>query len=82
MGVILTYPSIYLFEMGKTKDLREILKIPMSHDDEAVVYKYGLTNDLARRTCEHDLKYKKLGIKINLKHHAFIDCYIKNEEFV
>lgn len=78
---VMSLPCIYLFELGKTKDLRKIFNIPDNHNDESVVYKYGLTNDLARRTSEHDLKYKKMGIKINLKHHAFIDCmYLQKAE--
>ena len=78
---VTSLPCIYLFELGKTKDLRKTFNIPTRHNDESIVYKYGLTNDLSRRTSEHDLKYKKLGIKINLKHHAFIDCtYLQNAE--
>lgn len=78
---VTSLPCIYLFELGKTKDLRKTFNIPTRHNDESIVYKYGLTNDLSRRTTEHDLKYKKLGIKINLKHHAFIDCmYLQNAE--
>jgi hypothetical protein len=78
---VTSLPCIYLFELGKTKDLRKIFKIPDNHSDEAIVYKYGLTNNLARRTSEHDSRFKKLGIKINLKHHAFIDCmYLQRAE--
>lgn len=74
-------PAVYLFELGKAKDLREIFNIPAIHDDETIIYKYGLTTDLARRTSEHASKFKKLGIKINLKHHTIIDCaYLQKAE--
>ena len=78
---VICLPCIYLYELGKTKDLREKFNIPSYHDDEAIVYKYGLTTDLSRRTSEHSLNFKKLGIRINLKHHAFIDCmYLQKAE--
>ena len=44
-----TLPCIYLFTLGKVKDLRETFKFTDQHNDNDIVAKIGLTIDLDRR---------------------------------
>jgi hypothetical protein len=76
------FPCIYLFTLGKAKDLRASMQIPGQVADESVVCKYGFTKDLARRTGEHLTNYSKItGVELRLKHHVYIDPqYISNAE--
>jgi hypothetical protein len=76
------FPCIYLFTLGKAKDLRASMQIPAQVVDESVVCKYGFTKDLARRTGEHLTNYSKItGVELRLKHHVYIDPqYISNAE--
>jgi hypothetical protein len=70
-------PTLYLLELGKVGELREVFSIPNYFKDEEVVLKFGLTNDLSRRLMEHEKSYGKLikraGCEIRLKYHAYID---------
>lgn len=70
-------PTLYLLELGKVKDLRNIFSIPDNFNDDEIVLKFGLTNDLSRRLNEHDKMYGKMikgaGCEIRLKYHAYID---------
>lgn len=54
---------VYLFCIGSAKDLYDV-------DGSDLVYKFGRTNDLKRRTGEHKLKY---GPNIKLQQYAYID---------
>jgi hypothetical protein len=76
------FPCIYLFTLGKARDLRVSMNIPTEVSDESVVCKYGFTKDLARRTGEHLTNYSKItGVELRLKHHVYIDPqYISNAE--
>lgn len=78
-----TMPVVYLFDLGSVKDLRDALKIPNdAFKDDDVVFKYGLTNDLKRRTVEHDKTFGKLpNFSLNLKYHVYIDpVYLSKAE--
>lgn len=70
-------PTLYMLELGKVKDLRDVFSIPSHFKDDDVVLKFGLTNDLSRRLMEHDKYYgkiiKRVGCEIRLKYHAYID---------
>lgn len=60
-------PCVYLFLIGKVSTLREILDICDDYDDEDLVFKWGMTNDLRRRTGEHEKTYsKKYGYNLEL----------------
>lgn len=69
-------PCVYLFNLGKVKQLRDIFDIPSTFGDDENVVKYGLTNNLKRRSSEHERTY---GTMINgsseliLKYHVYID---------
>ena len=82
-----TMPVVYLFQLGCVKDLRNTLDIPEAFKDTDMVCKYGLTQDLKRRTSEHEIAFKKLayedgtGVNIGLKYHVYIDpFYLSNAE--
>ncbi len=48
---------VYLFVLGTVKDLRASMLIPDTFPDDALVCKYGKTEDLKRRTTEHYRDY-------------------------
>lgn len=67
------FSCIYLFSLGSTKDLRDHIKLTSSssidgsfckenneHDD-AIVCKFGMTNNLQRRTLEHHKTFGKIS---------------------
>lgn len=63
---------IYLFCLGSVMDLKETIfkdKV-MDENVDSLVFKFGRTNDLKRRTGEHKLKY---GSNIALQRYAYID---------
>lgn len=66
---------IYLFRIGIVKDLRDMLNIPQSYPDNAIVCKYGRTNDIRRRFSEHIRnKYsQKYGFQTTLLTAWFVD---------
>jgi len=75
-------PCIYLFSIGKVKDLRKTLKIEKRYEDEDYVYKWGMSEDLERRTKEHEKTYGKMkGVLLELVLFAMIDQqYISEAE--
>lgn len=50
---------IYMFKLGTCKDLRQSFNIPFSYNDDLILCKYGRTNNLSRRTLEHNDTFKK-----------------------
>ena len=48
-------PTVYLFYIGKAKKL-----INDNYNDDDILCKFGCTDDIARRTTEHNRTYKKL----------------------
>ena len=66
--------AIYLFRLGKVKDLQHNFQIPKSffHPNH-VLLKYGLTKDLRRRANEHNRTYGKLSTEFALQYHVHID---------
>jgi hypothetical protein len=76
-------PSVvYLFVLGTVKDLRETLDIGVVHDSTHLVVKYGRTEDLRRRTCQHRRNYGKLaGVRLKLKYSVPVDvaCQVEAE---
>ena len=77
-----TIPCVYLFSVGKVKDLRKSMKIKDKYDDDSYVYKYGMTIDLERRIKEHEKAFNKIkGAKLELTTSSFIDPqYISKAE--
>ena len=67
-------PCIYLFSLNEVKYLRESMDIPAAIPDDSIVFKYGFTKDLERRTTEHMRTLGKLnGCDLKLKRYSYID---------
>ena len=75
-------PCVYLYSIGKVEDLRESLDIDDTYNDKDYVYKWGMSNDLERRTKEHEKSYGALeGSKLELVLFGYIDPqYISEAE--
>ena len=59
-------PSIYIFSLGKVKELRESLTITNEHNDDFVVAKYGYTKDFTNTTETLREKYEHID-KVDLQ---------------
>ncbi|ADO00510.1 hypothetical protein WIV_gp166 [Wiseana iridescent virus] len=69
-------PCIYLFSLGKVKDLKKIdyFKEVLQSVSGGTVYKWGRTIDLKRRTGEHQLSFGSMeGVTLVLEIYAYID---------
>jgi len=77
-----TISCIYLFSIGKVKDLRKRLNLGPEWKDEWFVYKFGMTKDLSRRTTEHEATFGKMkGASLELIFMGMIDPqYISDAE--
>jgi len=53
-------PSIYLYSIGQVKALRKELKLDEKYNGDDFVYIYGMSEDLPRRTKEHERSYGKI----------------------
>ena len=69
-------PCIYLFSLGKVEDLKKIdyFKEALKNVDCGILYKWGRTIDLKRRSGEHTLTFGSIqGVKVILEIYAHID---------
>lgn len=67
-------PCIYLLSLGTVNVLREAFNIPETFNNDDLLYKFGMTNSLKRRSKEHDNDYGKIkGVKIELIRYEYID---------
>lgn len=65
---------VYLFRLGTVGDLRVKMKINEGYVDESIVVKFGRTNDLVRRSKEHEKLYNEItGVDIKLYKYLCID---------
>jgi prophage antirepressor-like protein len=53
-------PCVFLFEVGTVGNMRQHFNLDSHKDDTDKVYKYGRTEDMARRSGEHQKTYGKL----------------------
>lgn len=68
------FPSIYLFKLGNVLSLRDTFGVDINIPNDSNIYKFGCTDDLARRTGELGLKYNKLqNVDIQLSKFHIID---------
>ena len=75
-----TFPSIYLMSLGKVRELRETFGIPDNKPDESTVYKFGFSEDLARRVIELESEYSKLpGVTMTIGTFHIIDTKYTSE---
>jgi hypothetical protein len=71
---IATIPAIYFFSLNTVKQLRTSMDIPQSYTDDMIVAIYGCTEDIERRTKEHQSNYSKLkGTDMSLLMFSYID---------
>lgn len=75
-----TIPCVYLFKIGRVGDINEYCKnktesnIDLNgYDDNDILYKFGKTDDLARRTKEHAKIYGKMSKEFTLETFNYID---------
>jgi hypothetical protein len=72
-------PCVYLFKIGKVGDVRKYCKDKIEsinlegYVDDDILYKFGKTNDLARRTREHANTYGKMSNDFTLETFNYID---------
>jgi hypothetical protein len=65
---------IYLFSLGTVASLRKTFNIPTDVSNNDIVIKYGRTEDLDRRTTEHNNDYGKLeNVELRLMMYSFVD---------
>lgn len=65
---------IYLFSLGTVQQLRLTFNIPSKYEDDMLLVKYGRTEDLERRTNEHEKDYGKMtGVDLRLLQYTHID---------
>lgn len=75
-----TFPSIYLMSLGKVRELRETFGIPANKPDDSTVYKFGFSEDLARRVIELESEYSKLpGVTMTIGTFHIIDTKYTSE---
>jgi hypothetical protein len=53
-------PCVYLFEVGTVGDMRQHFNLNKFTNDNDKVYKYGMSNNMARRSAEHQKTFGKL----------------------
>jgi len=74
------FPSIYLMSLGKVRELRETFGICENIPDDSTVYKFGFTDDLARRVIELEAEYSKLpGVTVTTGVFQIIDTKYTSE---
>jgi hypothetical protein len=73
---------VYLFTLGTVEQLRKSLNIPEKYLNNWIVVKYGKTDNLERRTGEHNITFSVFeGVELRLKHYAHVDSnYITDAE--
>jgi hypothetical protein len=78
----LPIPCIYLFTLGTIKQLRKSMNIDKVFTDDMIICKYGMTDNLMRRTYEHICDFSKIeSAKLRLKYYSCIDPqYISKAE--
>lgn len=65
---------VYLFTIGTVEELRNIMAIDNTFDDDCYVVKYGRTTDLAQRTLQHRKTFGEItNSDIKLKYYAWLD---------
>lgn len=77
---IIENSCVYLFCLGKTKDLVDFAIPNDKISNTSSVYKFGLTNDINRREKEHKNKYEKFSnVSLSLIHTKKCSILVNNE---
>ena len=73
---VIPQSCVYLFSLGKVKNLRNTLSIGKEYGDNECVYKYGMTNDLAAIAGEYNDSYGKMkGVDLHITLYAAINTH-------
>lgn len=75
-------PTVYLFILGRIEDLRESLEIDLDYElpNDNIVAKFGFTEDLERRTNQHNTTYSNLcNTSPQLFAHAVVEPKVLSE---
>ena len=76
--------GVYLFRLGRVRDLRKLMKIPDTWNDNHYVYKYGRSIDITRREREHNRIYGTIaGVELemtNIFTRRIMDLFIPEAE--
>jgi hypothetical protein len=65
---------VYLLSLNSVKELRDTFNISKNIPDDAIVCKYGKTDDLKRRIKEHQNNYKKLkNVELSIMCYSYVD---------
>jgi hypothetical protein len=68
------FPCIYLFELGRVRDIRKAFNISDNINDNLMVYKYGTTKDMKSRIYKNESDYGKYeNVNMKLKLFSYID---------
>ena len=71
---MMKFSCIYLFILGFVKDLRKSMNIDNSCEDDEIICKWGRTDDIKRRTSEHEIAFEKIdNVNLQLKYFVYID---------
>lgn len=75
-------PCVYLFTLGNGKELRKSMKLSDKIKDDDIICKYGMTDNLERRTYQHGKTFQKIKkTNLSLKYYSYIDPqYISEAE--
>lgn len=71
------FPCIYLFSLGVLSELDFVNTSKKYEEEECFVYKFGMTNNIQRRTCEH---LKTYNVYENVSLHIEMFAYIQNDK--
>jgi len=76
------FSAVYLFTFGTVKDLRKSMNIDDKYNDNDIICKFGLSEDLGQRAKDHQRTYGKIkNVDIKLKYYSYVDPdYTSNAE--
>jgi hypothetical protein len=71
-----TFTCVYLYYLGTVGELRQKYNISDEYDDDMLIFKFGQTNNIIKRSNEHKNDY---GDSILLNYYSIIEKKFKNE---
>jgi hypothetical protein len=76
-----TIPCVYLFKLGNVGSLKDTFNISnCKYSDDDIVYKFGMTNDIKRRSKEHAKTLGQLkNVNMELDSFTYIDTMYMSE---
>jgi len=75
-----SFPCVYLLELGTVREVRGALSISSAVADDMVVYKYGMTSNMEKRIGQHNADYGRMtNVSLSLKLFSYIDTRYTTE---